>query len=321
VQYELTEDHTRVAATLYRLGDPAQALPHFREARDLRRELGETAAGHPDLASFPPAQQHAIRAQLVQDLARSNLAVGEMSIHLGDTAAGLECYALVLALRQKTYDASPQNLYNKFELARTFGNFGDNQLAVGNVAEAASHYEQAIAHMRELTKADLNNVQYRRDLGLAHYRLGHLALHRGEKVAADEHFAQALEVRQLLADNDPANDRRQLELMLALAHCKQTDRAAALAAKYRQRPKADNELLLDVARCYAVCATHSEEPARASHFANEALEALTEAVANGYKNRSFLKNGTDLNSVRDLPGFRELLERLPPTKVTPPPQP
>jgi hypothetical protein len=164
--------------------------------------------------------------------------------------------------------------------------------------------------MQELVETDAENALYQRDLGLAHYRLGNLALRRGDHRAADEQFGLSLEVRQSLADKDPANDRRQMELMLALAHCKQHVRAAEMAAAFRQKPEVDNELLLDVARAYAQCAAAAGEDSQAETYLQQAYAAVAAAVDEGYKDAVYLEAEVDFDPLRTHEGFQALVARL-----------
>ncbi len=309
-QNELSEDHIRIGTTIYRLGDPAAALPHFLRAREIRQKLTQTPEDHPDLKAFTAPQRQLLRGQLAQNLARSNLAVGEVSFRKGDSATAIQVYGDELELREKLLAAAPTNRNHRFELARTHGNLGDIYLHTDNLDDAEMQYQAALQHVQGLVEVDKEIADYQRDLGLAHYRLGNLALRRGETEQAAEQFARSLEVREALVARDATNDRRQMELMLALAHCKQHVRAAEMAATYRQKPEADNELLLDVARAYAQCAAAVSEPAEAAGYCEQAVEAITAALANGYKDAVYLEMEPDYEPLRSHPKFKELLAQL-----------
>jgi tetratricopeptide (TPR) repeat protein len=233
-----------------------------------------------------------------------------MSFRLGDANAGVRAYSTALAVRQKIFDANQQNRSSKFELARTLGNFGDLHLYLGNADIAASHYQQALQHVQELALTDPHNAQYQRDLGLAHYRLGNLAVRRGDTSASDEHFSKALEIRQALAEKDTANDRRQIELMLSLAHCKYHEGAARLAAHYRHQADSDNELLLEIARTYAQCAAASEDAAQGQRYRQQAIEAITAAVDRGYKDAVYLESEVDFDPLQSDESFQALIARV-----------
>ena len=308
---ELGEDHTRLGALVYRLGDPARALPHFQKALFLRQQLLDQFEEEPLLKTLPEPARKGLRGKWEQALARSNLAVGEMSFRMGDTKAAIAAYTAELAVRQRLFDANPKVLGNKFELARTHGNFADIYLYAGQLDEAARHYQAALTHLQDVAAADKENTTYLRDLGLAWYRMGSFALREGEPQLAAEHYARALVVRHALAEKDPTNDRRQMELMLALAHCGQPQQAAELAEKYRQSQAADNELLLDVARTYAQCAAAvMDMPEETDRYAGLALDAIRAAIEQGYKDSVYLDREVDFDPLRTRPEFKSLLERL-----------
>lgn len=308
VKYELAEDHTRVGATIYRLGDPARALPHFQKAHDLRKELIDGFASDPDVATFPQPQRAGFRAQLDQDLSRSILALGEVRFRLGDTAGAMQAYTDGLGVRQRLYD-SQKSAANKFELARTQGNFGDIHLTSGDTAEAEKHFGASLAHMQELVAADKDNALFQRDLGLVWYRLGNLALRQNDAAKAAENFGKSREVREALAAKDEKNERRQMELMLVLAHCSEHTRAAEMAAKFRASSNPDNELLLDVARTFAQCAAASDQQV-ADDFAAKALEAIDAAINQGYKDHVYIEREPDFEPLRDRPEMQALLDRI-----------
>jgi len=89
-------------------------------------------------------------------------------------------------------------------------------------------------------------------------------------------------VREKLAAQDPKNERRQMELMLAKAHVGEHAKAAAIAVNLEETVCADSEFLVDVARTYAQCAAAATgETALQAHYKAEAIRALREAVERG----------------------------------------
>jgi serine/threonine-protein kinase len=295
VRQALAEGYTRVGATVYRLGDPAGALEYFEKALAHRRDMAES---HP--------QDTAVQ----QDLARSCLALAEMNFRLNRLPAAREYYTRCLTVREGLFKAEPNNYRSRQELARALGMAGDFFMRTDDGTEAKRHLERALALSQDVLKLDEKNTDFQRDLGLAYYRLGSLALRMKDPGAAQARFRKCLEIREGLAQADRTNVRRAMELMLVLAHCGEVERATAIAAKTRQTPLPDNELLIDVARCYAVCAAGSQNPPGAV-YKTRALEALNLAVANGYRDRVYLESEWDLSSLRDLPDFGKLLDRLP----------
>jgi tetratricopeptide (TPR) repeat protein len=297
VKLGLAEDYVRVATTIFRLGDPAGALVHFQKALDLRVEL--LAASN----AF----------DLRQDYARSLLSVGEMQFRLGNTAEAQRCYRDGLAEREKLLRECPENLKLRFnyEVARTHGNFGDVCLYSNDMAGALEHYEHYRQLMQEIVEADPGVVGFQRDLGLAHYRLGSYFLRCKDPTAAAASFEKCRVIRDAMALKDPLNDRRRMELMLVLAHCGEHEKAAAIAEPFTKRDSADNELLVDVARCYAQCsiAAGDDRLLEKEEYAEQGTQSLRRAIGNGYRDIVYLESEPDLDPIRQRADFRTLLDQ------------
>jgi hypothetical protein len=125
---------------------------------------------------------------------------------------------------------------------------------------------------------------------------------------AAQHFKECLKIRETLSSKDPANYRKQMDLMLVLPHCGQHQRAAQLAEKLRVGKQKDRELLLTIARCYAQCAAAlAGDPTRQQQNEEKALAAMRDAVGQGYKDLISLETDPDLDPVRERPEFQKLL--------------
>jgi eukaryotic-like serine/threonine-protein kinase len=298
VKMDLAETQARVAATILRLGDPAQALTHFQRALDLRRELVGAAPKN---------------LELRQDLARSLLSIGETKMRLGDSAAAYKFYGDGLAERERLLNECPENLKLRFkhEVGRTHGNFGEVCLYSGDVPGAADHYQQCLTIMQELADSDPGTIGYQRDLGLAHYRLGSYSLRNKDPDKARFHFNLSRAIRESMTAKDPLNDRRQMELMLVLPHCDEHEPAARLADRYAAGESADNELLVDVSRCYAQCSEAARNQSELSgEYVKKATDTLSRAIDRGYRDIVHLKSEPDFDSIRDNDAFRSLLHKL-----------
>ena len=249
---DLAEDYARVGATIYRLGDVAEALPYFQKALDLRRELVETYLTSPDLGSMSELQRRQRYHRTLQaDFARSLVAVGEMTFYLGDKQTGRQRYREALGMLDEMLREHPKDIKLKHEIARISGNCGELQ---DDDLAARKHLERGRELMQELVDQDAKTVEFRRDLGLMHYRLGKLDLKVKDETAARDHLNKCREIRESLAAGDPTNIRRQIELMKVLPLCGDHERATAIAESLARGTSPDNELLVDIVICYAECA-------------------------------------------------------------------
>ena len=310
VKQALAEGYMRVAATIYRSGNPAEAMAWFQRGLDLRRELVAAVPNDPDLAKLPePARRMQVELPLQLDLSRSLLAVGDVSFRLRDKTAAVQFYSEGLAMREKLAADLPKILGLKHELARTYGNFGEIYQLSGEAAAAKEHFNRNLTLMEELARIDAKSVGYQRDLALSLYRLSSHARRTGNDVEARNYFEQSREIRETLATQNSSNDRRQMELMLALAHCGDHVQAASIAQKYVQVETADNEMLLDVARCFAQCAAVASEDESRNSYAEQAIAALASAINHGYRDAVYLESEPDLDLLRDRDDFKSLVKQ------------
>ena len=148
-----------------------------------------------------------------------------------------------------------------------------------------------------ILRSGAEGVAFRRTVSVALYRLSQWRkeLNQGD---ADEPLQQCLEIRLALAEAEPLNDRRQLDLMLALARSGEVTEARAIADKYLSRPNADTEMLMEIARAYAQCSLFaSTEPERTS-LLKSGFDAMKTAMQAGFSDSVFLHNELDLAPVR-----------------------
>jgi len=293
----LAEANKNVALTLLKQGNPREALPLLEKVVSLRQELATIA---PDVQLFQQA------------LAQSYNILGEVCFLTGDTAAALTHYDECIAQREKILANDPGDIQGTFELAESCGNYGDVLIRLGDNAGARKLFEHALTGFRGLMELDDQKILFKVMAGSSAYRMGVLARRGGDAADADRHFAESLALREAIAALDPNNDTRRMELMLALARCGEHVRAIELAEALRTGSK-DPELLCEVARCYAQCSAglRDTDANQAVAYADAAIVALSEAIADGYGDRVAFDTDPDLDPIRDLPGYRALSERIP----------
>ena len=153
----------------------------------------------------------------------------------------------------------------------------------------------------------------RRFVSLSLYWLGSVADRRNDVAAAKAYFAESHAISEQLARNDPANDKRQIELMLVLPHVGETAAAAAIADRFATHPELDNELRVDMARCYVQCARSlpTERGDDAKRFRAKAVQILRDAIANGYSDRVALATEPDLAPLAEDAEFVAALAAIP----------
>jgi eukaryotic-like serine/threonine-protein kinase len=302
VKAGLAELNIRVGVTYSRLGDPVQGMPYFRKALALRRELSKST---PENLGY----------QL--DVARSLLALGDTSFRVDDRPTAVASFDDCMEIIEKVYRQLPKNLTAKQEVGRACSLKGDFHLRSGEIEKARPLFERALALTKELVTADPKKFDYQWDLAHAHYRLGLLAQRTKDEAGARNQFESCRVVREKLATQDKDNDRRQMELMLVLAHCGKHTEAAAIATKLLGGVT-DGELLIDVARCYAQCAAGSlNDEGLRQRYTNEAIQAIEKAAKQGYRDVVYLTTEVDLEPLRAQEGFGQVLKAIRQSAATP----
>jgi serine/threonine-protein kinase len=298
VRRALGEANTRVAVSYYRMGDIAVAQNGYRKAYDLRRELVQETPGDP---------------QLKQDLSYSAMALAEVSFRLGDPAQADDYYLQTLRWRETMFAAKPRDQQVHSELAAVNYMIGEFKLKTGNLSEARKRLERSRELRAKLVEADGRNAVWKRDLAISLYRLGSLCDREKSEKAALEAFEASRKLSQQLVDDDPHNDKRLMELMTVLAHTSQIEKAVGIADRFSAGPKLDNELRLDIVRCYAQCArvVPDGQAARKSGFQLKAIEVLRAAVADGFRDRVYLDTEPDLDPLRTREDFQAVVAKLP----------
>jgi hypothetical protein len=203
-------------------------------------------------------------------------------------------------------------------LAFALQRLGDLELRTDHLPQASENYTAAKEIYARLTKEDANTVTYQDDLARADYDLGTAAARAGKHPAAEKNFLDSLAIRQKRAKADPDDISLKKDLMITLARAGEHQQAAQLAEEIRRLP-VDGGSLVEVAGCLALCVSavsrgneknRPEDETLQKDYAARAVQALQQAVAQGYRNVVNLETEPDLDAIRDHPEFKALLHKL-----------
>jgi tetratricopeptide (TPR) repeat protein/tRNA A-37 threonylcarbamoyl transferase component Bud32 len=294
VRAGMAELTTRVAVDYYRLGNIEAARDGFQKAYDLRQELARAFPNDP---------------QLKQDLSYSTMALAELSFLSGNPAQAEEYYRQTLQQREKRFTEKPNDQQVRSELADVNYQIGEFKLKTGSLTEARMRLERSKELRAKLLDGDRSNAVLTRNMAEALYRLGNLSDREGKQKMALASFEAASKLGQQLVDQDPQNDKRRMELMIDLAHVGQIEKASTIAGQLGAEPNLDNELRVQIARCYAQCARSAPDSQAAlkQGFLLKAMESLHEAVANGFRDRVNLQTEPDLDPLHSRSDFQALV--------------
>jgi tetratricopeptide (TPR) repeat protein len=196
------------------------------------------------------------------------------------------------------------------DLAEFHQMYGDMLLSLGApLPEVLAHIERAIALNRRVLEID-RDIESRKSLASSLYSRGVVAVRTGDQTTAAKCFRECLEMRQELADKDVQSYRKKMDLLEILARAGKHEKAAQLAEELRVTHQKDPEFLICAARCYAQSSLAVQDnPMLRQKYRELALTALETALKQGYKDILVLETHPDLEPVREIPGFKMLLQK------------
>jgi hypothetical protein len=125
---------------------------------------------------------------------------------------------------------------------------------------------------------------------------------------AKENYNVAMQRRKELFEIEKSNLSRQIGYVLALARAGERANSVRLTNTIGPRMVKSPELMLKVARCFAIFAADDTQD-RKKHI-EQALSALEIATRDDYKNATVLETDPELASLRDEAGFKELIAKI-----------
>jgi serine/threonine-protein kinase len=321
----LSEAYTRVGVTHYYMGDSARAEAPILQSLAVRDGLvTEALAGEATWSLCAPPTAFSSLLSVVasmpwqvtwasehrQNLARNYHLIGEICLRLQDLDKSRRYYAKCAAIREAALKESPDDFRLRADLAEFCAYYGTVYLLLGDPREALPLYDRSIQLHREVVAKD-KFVQFRRNLAIALFNRGLAMVRTKDSAGADKYFRECLEIRRELANIDPANHTKRMDLMLVLPHCGKQEEASHLAEQLQTGREKDRELLFNMGRCYTQCAVAvgSDSNLR-RQYEQKALGALQAAVDQGYTDVMMLEKEPELDPVRGRPEFKSLLARV-----------
>jgi serine/threonine-protein kinase len=298
----LSDAYSTVAVLHVRLGSPSNALRNFEKSQSTREGVFKNG----EFKSLGDVARRQRELELTKKSALTVMGIADMHFRLDHADDARTFYAKAIAIHEDQAQQYPNNLDLRFRLANACNQAGYVHLVRGDMEEADRLLSRAIKLYTELSRLVQNNVDVYQRFAIAHLRAGILKQLQKDD-AAEAHFAECLKIRTALA-KDTENVSRQRELLVALARASKHQEAAALAEKLLMTVKPpDIELLLDVARAYAQCSVAvAGDEAAAEAFRVKAVDAISQAVKQGHKDKVYLATEPDFMPIRERDDFKAL---------------
>jgi serine/threonine-protein kinase len=301
----LADTHTDLGATLYRLGDPEGALKHLELAMTLRQQAIVDFDRDPEVAELPLEERAVERDYLIEDLHYKKLGTAAALFRAGRFSEAEPLLKAAFDASSERLQQDPQNPRLRHDFVGHAGLWAEFLGFTGRGPEALAVLERSAPHLDDLLADDPAGVAFRRTVSVALYRLSQWRreLNHGD---SESPLNKCLSIRQALADTEPNNDRRQLDLMLVLARAGDFAKSLQIAEKYIAQPQRDNEMLIEIARTLSLASLSAENDTEQNRLHRLAIDTLKTAVQNGFRDNVFLYGEPDLKPLRNLSEFRAL---------------
>jgi serine/threonine protein kinase len=299
-------DARRAQARMYvSLGQTSDTLGDWDNAWEYYQQALKTQK---DLADANPRDQ-----QDKTNLAKTHELVGRYLRSRGRFAEGRNYLAHALEILESLSAADPLNAKLQNDMLTTYPNLGFADMQVKDFPQAAHWFQRGMNKVEELeTAGKLQSPDVHRKIYLREKQM--LALCQAAMGSLDD-------IDAALAK--PGAQKRPLLCIRVwkLAERGQHAEAAATAEMLRGLAPTDAGNLYDVACCYALSSASAAHGRHANQLTPEdlavqkrytqlSLQALSDAVARGYKNVGHLETDPDLDAIRHEHGYEQLIERL-----------
>jgi tetratricopeptide (TPR) repeat protein len=297
----LCASESAIADLLHQAGQTTEAIGRAREATAIRERL---AREHPAVTDYQ------------SDLAESYNQIGNLLSETGYQAEAILSYRRALELRERLAADNPTVTTHQSELANIRDNIGSLLASAGQTAEALELHSAALATRERLAKDDPLIPTYQHDLGDTMRAIAEIEMSQlrwRDALPRLEHAIEHERVALAAAPHHPAYrsglDHALLDLMNVLLALDQPTLAIRTQRELLSLPRESPNDIYDVACALALCVPITPgKPGQAA--AADAVRALRQAVAAGWKDAGRTSRDKDLVSLRDRDDFRQLLAEL-----------
>jgi serine/threonine-protein kinase len=293
LQRIISHDDIHLGETQLALGMPAEARKSFEEALAFR--LAWLEANPKKGPTNNVARSWVMQAHYDLGIAASHLADGRTAKEHFEKALRIGA-ALVKETKYWDYYA---------DLADVQGVQGDALFRLGKNKEAEKSYRESLANLKQALKLNPDDLTRQGLLAQTHERIAVVAKRLKNNSDADKHFQEAFKLRKemyLLQENNPMY---QAAFALAGARIGKIVPADHFAAKFRPAMEKSPELLLQLARCWSLCA--SIDSPQKDQYLKKGMEALKAATREDYKDVVVLQTDADLEALRPAPAFQSVI--------------
>ena len=296
---------------LHGKADPVEAAGFCRRAISILEKLAES---------------HANTFKYQSDLALAHNNLGTLQNHGGLEVEAAASYARALVIQRQLVRKAPSLISSRRDLAITYNNLGRLHGETDEASQAEESLANARAIFEDLVSDYPNDLAYRSSLGgvlnnqaMALERLGRSDEAESTYLAAIEHQRFALEHAETVARFREFLSKHYWNYSQFLQKLGRVNKAGEVAVARKDLWADHPERLYRAAIELAAIADQINETddnstslatAANEQFADRAVAALREAIEAGFDRFEEIREDSDLDAIRDHPGFCELLDSL-----------
>jgi eukaryotic-like serine/threonine-protein kinase len=273
------------------------------------------------------------RPEFRHGLAEANINLGYYDYIAGRMSQGIALTSRAVSLDEAAIAENGTEPKFKDSLAHALDNLGMLYNFNNEPDKARNAYERALTVAEPLAAENPAVTDFQERVIEILIDLGHLCLQAGDHPAARSSLAKADQRTKKLSDSRPKYfSYAALQRGLGKVLFKEGDKIAAFKvwqdavrigeSDAGERPYSLYELACARALCSSVVGTGNlgptdEDRPTKQRYRDEAMAALEEAVAGGWENLAWMRVDSDLDELRSLDRFKELIAKLERAEVSP----
>jgi eukaryotic-like serine/threonine-protein kinase len=284
----LANSHNNLGLLLKALGKPKEAQGAYDQAISLQKKLVDHFPNVPDYQS---------------DLAKHQFNRGNLLHELGKWKEAQGEYDQAISLRKKLVKHFPQVPDYQVGLGDSYYNLGNLVRDSGPLTDSLEWYQKAIQILSHIHQKEPGNVTAKQSLRNSHFGRA-AAYHQLQQ------YAQAISDWDQVIELSPKEEHPHFRVHRAnsLLHSDRPKEAIAEVSPLTKLTIWDSDGWYNFACIYAVAST--KIPEKKKDYQNRAMELLQKAVQTGWKDAAHMAKDPDLDSLRERPDFKKLLESL-----------
>jgi len=306
----LARAHHELGTTYFRIGMLQEAIQHANKGVLCNREAIAAYDVDETTSALPEVVRQGKRKILQDQLDLIELAETMVTAQLGDNETAEQGLRKAVAAAKLAKEADITNASILRDYCGKLGLLAEFLARNGKTEEALGMFQDAAKEGDRLLTFAPDHTEFLRTCAMAHYRLAQWN-HELGNADWDKSAQRALSIRRKKQALDENNDRFKIELMLSEAQIGDAAKAGLLASELLELPYVDNELLVEIARSYAMIASRDSNADEKQAHLEKARSLLKRAIDQNYRDRLYLTKEIDLRPMRDSGMMAEVVAGMP----------